>query len=304
MSTGPKIQIPHVTEFYHCQSNTFSYVVEDRNTGICAIIDSVLDLDYPSCTVSHESANEIVEFVKQSSLTVEWILETHIHADHLSAAPYLREKLGGKIAIGEHVIDIQKEFGTIFFEDSKFARNGSQFDVLFSDKQPLNIGSMNGYVLHTPGHTPACITYVFGDAIFVGDTLFMPDSGTARADFPGGDARQLYRSIRKILSLPEKSRVFVCHDYMPNGRRRKHMTTIAEQTYENIHVGLEVSENDYVKMRQARDASLSMPQLILPSIQINMRAGNLPIREAGCSYLKIPINVAGGLLDSKTIDSV
>ena len=235
-------------------------------------------------------------------LNVEWILETHIHADHLSAAPYLREALGGKIAIGEHVTTIQRKFGAVFNEDGKFQRNGSQFDVLLSDNQSINIGSIDGYVLHTPGHTPACVTYVFGNAVFVGDTLFMPDSGTARADFPGGDARQLYRSIQKILSLPADSRVFVCHDYMPNGRKQQHETTIAEQAYKNIHLGSEISEEDYVTMRMARDANLSMPKLILPSIQVNMRAGNLPVREAGCTYLKIPINVSSKGHASKPLD--
>ena len=300
MSRSNDPESPKVTEFFDSKTNTFSYVVEDSKTATCAIIDSVLDLDYPSGTISHESANEIIEYISNAKLNVEWILETHIHADHLSAAPYLREMLGGKIAIGEQVTTIQKQFGTIFNEDSKFERNGSQFDVLLTDHHSLNIGSVNGYVLHTPGHTPACMTYVFGDAVFVGDTLFMPDSGTARADFPGGDARQLYRSIQKILSLPENSRVFVCHDYMPNGRKQQHETTIAEQAYENIHLGSEVSENDYVKMRMARDASLSMPTLILPSIQVNMRAGHLPVREAGSTYLKIPINVSGKSNASKT----
>lgn len=219
----PKVtELPKVTEFFDIKTNTFTYVVEDTKTRACAIIDSVLDLHYASGTVSYESADEIIEFIKDKMLNVEWILETHIHADHLSAAPYLREALGGKIAIGEHVTTIQRKFGAVFNEDVKFQRNGSQFDVLLSDNQSINIGSIDGYVLHTPGHTPACVTYVFGNAVFVGDTLFMPDSGTARADFPGGDARQLYRSIQKILSLPVDSRVFVCHDYMPNGRKQQH----------------------------------------------------------------------------------
>ena len=295
--------MPKVTEFFDLKTNTFTYVVEDITTRTCAIIDSVLDLHYASGTVSYESANKIIKFIKDKMLNVEWILETHIHADHLSAAPYLREALGGKIAIGEHVTTIQRKFGAVFNEDVKFQRNGSQFDVLLSDNQSINIGSIDGYVLHTPGHTPACVTYVFGNAVFVGDTLFMPDSGTARADFPGGDARQLYRSIQKILSLPADSRVFVCHDYMPNGRKQQHETTIAEQEYKNIHLGSEISEDDYVTMRMARDASLSMPKLILPSIQVNMRAGNLPVREAGCTYLKIPINVSGKSHVSKPLDS-
>ena len=299
----PKVtELPKVTEFFDLKTNTFTYVVEDTKTRACAIIDSVLDLHYASGTVSYESADEIIEFIKDKMLNVEWILETHIHADHLSAAPYLREALGGKIAIGEHVTTIQRKFGAVFNEDGKFQRNGSQFDVLLSDNQSINIGSIDGYVLHTPGHTPACVTYVFGNAVFVGDTLFMPDSGTARADFPGGDARQLYRSIQKILSLPADSRVFVCHDYMPNGRKQQHETTIAEQAYKNIHLGSEISEEDYVTMRMARDASLSMPKLILPSIQVNMRAGNLPVREAGCTYLKIPINVSSKGHASKPLD--
>ena len=299
----PKVtELPKVTEFFDLKTNTFTYVVEDTKTRACAIIDSVLDLHYASGTVSYESADEIIEFIKDKMLNVEWILETHIHADHLSAAPYLREALGGKIAIGEHVTTIQRKFGAVFNEDGKFQRNGSQFDVLLSDNQSINIGSIDGYVLHTPGHTPACVTYVFGNAVFVGDTLFMPDSGTARADFPGGDARQLYRSIQKILSLPADSRVFVCHDYMPNGRKQQHETTIAEQAYKNIHLGSEISEEDYVTMRMARDASLSMPKLILPSIQVNMRAGNLPVREAGCTYLKIPINVSSKAHASKPLD--
>ena len=294
---------PKVTEFFDSKTNTFSYVVEDPETARCAIIDSVLDLEYASGTISHESAEEIVEFISRSKLDVEWILETHIHADHLSAAPYLRDRLGGKIGIGERVTSVQKKFGSVFFEGSEFERNGSQFDVLLTDAQILNIGSVSGYVLHTPGHTPACVTYVFGNAVFVGDTLFMPDVGTARADFPGGNARDLYRSIRKILALPASSRVFVCHDYMPDGRERQHETTIFEQAHKNIHLGSEISEDDYVEMRRARDASLSMPKLILPSIQVNMRAGHLPIREAGCTYLKIPINIVAHSNSEKASES-
>ena len=294
---------PKVTEFFDSKTNTFSYVVEDPETARCAIVDSVLDLEYASGTISHESAEEIVEFISRSKLNVEWILETHIHADHLSAAPYLRDRLGGKIGIGERVTSVQKKFGSVFFEGSEFERNGSQFDVLLTDAQILNIGSVSGYVLHTPGHTPTCVTYVFGNAVFVGDTLFMPDVGTARADFPGGNARELYRSIQKILALPASSRVFVCHDYMPDGREHQHETTIFEQAHKNIHLGSEISEDDYVEMRRARDASLSMPKLILPSIQVNMRAGQLPIREAGCTYLKIPINIVAHSNSEKASES-
>ena len=283
---------PDVTAFFDEPTFTVSYVVTDPATKTCAVVDSVLDFDPASGRTNTESADEIIEFIQKNELTVAWILETHVHADHLSAAPYLQEKLGGKIAIGSEIRTVQDTFGKIFNEGTRFQRDGSQFDKLMVDGDTFRIGTMEARAMHTPGHTPACMTYIVGDAAFVGDTMFMPDYGTARADFPGGDARTLYRSIKKVLSLPPETRLFMCHDYKAPGRDEyKWETTVAEERAHNVHVHDGVSEDDFVAMREARDATLSMPRLILPSIQINMRAGQMPEpEENGTSYLKLPLN--------------
>ena len=283
---------PDVTAFFDEPTFTVSYVVTDPATKTCAVVDSVLDFDPPSGRTNTESADEIIEFIQKNELTVAWILETHVHADHLSAAPYIQEKLGGKIAIGSEIRTVQDTFGKIFNEGTRFRRDGSQFDKLMVDGDTFRIGTMEARAMHTPGHTPACMTYIVGDAAFVGDTMFMPDYGTARADFPGGDARTLFRSIKKVLSLPPETRLFMCHDYKAPGRDEyKWETTVAEERAHNVHVHDGVSEDEFVAMREARDATLSMPRLILPSIQINMRAGQMPEpEENGTSYLKLPLN--------------
>lgn len=287
------MSIPIVQHFFDEPTNTFSYVVRDPAGQACAILDSVLDFDYAAGTTDVRSADEIVEYVRSNDLKVEWILETHVHADHLSAAPYLHEKLGGKTAIGAHIRDVQEIFGKAFNAGNEFARDGSQFDRLFRDGDTFAIGGLEGRVMHTPGHTPACLTYVMGDAAFVGDTLFMPDFGTARCDFPGGDARVLYQSIRKVLSLPSETRIFLCHDYKAPGRDEyAHQTTVVEQREANVHVHDGISEDEFVQMRTERDATLDMPRLILPSVQVNMRAGEMPPAEDnGQVYLKIPVNL-------------
>jgi len=283
---------PQVTAFFDEPTNTVSYVVADPKAKACVIIDSVLGYDAASGRTNTVFADKIIAFVRESAFTVNLILETHVHADHLSAAPYLQEQIGGKTAIGNHIDTIQDVFGKIFNEDSAFQRDGSQFDVLLKDKDSFQIGAVSGYAVYTPGHTPACMTYVIGDAVFVGDTLFMPDYGTARTDFPGGDARQLYRSVKKILSLPQESRLFMCHDYKAPGRNTYQWeTTIMEEKANNIHVHDGISEDEFVAMREARDSQLDMPKLILPSVQINMRAGQMPPpADNGLSYIKIPIN--------------
>ena len=286
------MQRPIVTHFFDEPTNTFSYVVQDPDSSACAIIDSVLDFDYAAGRTDIRSANQIIAFVREKRLEVAWVLETHVHADHLSAAPYLHEQLGGKTGIGAHIVEVQEIFGKAFNAGTEFARDGSQFDALFNEDDTFTIGSLEGRVLHTPGHTPACLTYVIGDAAFVGDTLFMPDYGTARCDFPGGDARTLYHSIQKVLSLPEQTRLFLCHDYKAPGRDAyQHETTVAEQRQANVHVHDGISEEEFVKMRTERDATLGMPRLIIPSVQVNMRAGELPPAEDnGQVYLKVPIN--------------
>jgi len=286
------MQRPIVTHFFDEPTNTFSYVVQDPDSSACAIIDSVLDFDYAAGRTDVRSANQIIAFVREKRLKVAWILETHVHADHLSAAPYLHDQLGGKTGIGAHIVEVQEIFGKAFNAGTEFARDGSQFDALFNEGDTFTIGSLEGRVLHTPGHTPACLTYVIGDAAFVGDTLFMPDYGTARCDFPGGDARTLYHSIQKVLSLPEQTRLFLCHDYKAPGRDAyQHETTVAEQRQANVHVHDGISEEEFVKMRTERDATLGMPRLIIPSVQVNMRAGELPPAEDnGQVYLKVPIN--------------
>jgi len=283
---------PIVQHFFDEPTNTFSYVVRDPDSQACAILDSVLDFDYASGRTDVRSADEIIQYVRDNHLTVEWIMETHVHADHLSAAPYLHEHLGGKTGIGAKIVDVQEIFGKAFNAGTEFARDGSQFDQLFEEGDTFAIGNLEGRVLHTPGHTPACLTYVIGDAAFVGDTLFMPDYGTARCDFPVGDARTLYRSIQKVLSLPAETRIFLCHDYKAPGRDEyHHMTTVAEQREANVHVHEGVSEDEFVKMRTERDATLDMPRLILPSVQVNMRAGHMPPAEDnGQVYLKVPVN--------------
>ncbi len=283
--------VPIVEAFFDKDTFTVSYVVHDPATKTAAIIDSVLDFDPASGRTSTVSADAIVAYVAEQDLRIQWLLETHAHADHLSAAPYLKEKLGGEIAIGEHIRTVQQTFGALFNADD-FSRDGSDFDHLFRDGDRFAIGELEASVLHVPGHTPACVAYVVGDAVFVGDTLFMPDYGTARADFPGGDARILYRSVRRLLALPPRTRMFLCHDYLPEGRDAYAWeTTVAHQRRDNIQVHDGVTENDFVAMREARDKTLPMPRLILPSVQVNMRAGHLPPAEDnGIRYLKIPVN--------------
>ncbi|WP_067338880.1 MBL fold metallo-hydrolase [Stappia indica] len=282
---------PEVTAFFDPKTNTISYVVQDPGSKACAVVDSVMDIDYAAGRISYESADRIIDFVRENGLTVDWLIETHVHADHLSGAPYLQEKLGGRIGIGENIRLVQDTFGKVFNEGTEFQRDGSQFDHLFRDGDTYTVGGMTCFAMHTPGHTPACMTHVMGNAAFVGDTLFMPDGGTARADFPGGDAHELYRSIRKVLSLPEETRLFMCHDYGPNGREIRWETTVGEERKHNIHVRDGVTEEEFVAMRQARDATLDMPKLIIPSIQVNMRAGKLPPKDdSGRTFLKVPVN--------------
>lgn len=282
---------PLVEAFFDPDTNTISYVVKDPGSKTCAIIDSVLDIDYAAGRLSYRSADQIVDYVRAHDLVVAWIIETHAHADHLSAAPYLQKKLGGKIGIGEHITIVQDVFGKVFNEGTEFERDGSQFDRLFKDGDTYKIGGMSAFVIHTPGHTPACTTHVIGDAAFVGDTLFMPDGGTARADFPGGDARVLYASIKKLLTLPDQMRLFMCHDYGPNGRDIRWETTVAEERAHNIHTRDGISEDEFVEMRQARDATLGMPRLIVPSLQVNIKAGHLPEPdETGKRFLKVPLD--------------
>jgi glyoxylase-like metal-dependent hydrolase (beta-lactamase superfamily II) len=286
--------IPHpdVHGFFDEPTNTVSYVVADPATGRAAIVDSVLDYDPAAARTTTDGADRLAAFVKDRGLAVDWILETHVHADHVSAAPYLQSALGGQLGIGEKILVVQETFGKIFNEGTEFQRDGSQFDRLFKDGDDFSIGSMAARAMHTPGHTPACMTYVVGDAAFIGDTLFMPDFGTARADFPGGDARILYRSIRKVLSLPPETRLFLCHDYKaPNRNVYAWETTVAEEKASNVHVKDGVTEDAFVAMREARDKTLGAPKLILPSIQINMRGGNFPpADDDGNVYLKVPVN--------------
>ncbi len=283
---------PFVKAFFDEATNTISYVVRDRAGSACVIIDSVLDFDYASGRTDTASADAIIDFVKAEDLNPVWILETHVHADHLSAAPYLQEKLGGKIGIGANITIVQDTFGKVFNEGTEFQRDGSQFDALFTDGDSFHIGQLRGDVLHTPGHTPACLTYVIGDAAFVGDTLFMPDFGTARCDFPGGSADQMYDSVQRILSLPDDTRIFVGHDYKAPGRDvYAWESTVGEQKAKNVHVGGGASRETFVGMREARDATLGMPKLIVPSLQVNMRGGNMPEPDdQGDVFLKVPVN--------------
>ena len=286
------MKTPEVKAFFDEPTFTVSYVVYDPDTKDCAVVDSVLDYDPASGRTDKGSANEIIAFIRENGLELDWILETHVHADHLSAAPYIQQELGGRLAIGSHIKTVQDVFGKLFNAGTEFQRDGSQFDHLFEDGDTFRIGDLEAYAMHTPGHTPACMTYVIGNAAFVGDTLFMPDYGTARADFPGGDARQLYRSIKKVLSLPPETRLFMCHDYKAPGRDEyRWETTVAEERASNIHVNDKVSEDEFVAMREARDSKLDMPRLILPSVQVNMRAGQMPPEEDnGKRYLKIPVD--------------
>lgn len=284
-----------VEAFFDPQTWTISYLVMDQASRRCALIDSVLDYDPKSGRTRTESADRLIARVRELDARVDWILETHVHADHLSAAAYLKDQLGARVAIGNQITRVQKVFGALFNEAPAFARDGSQFDVLLEDGAEFSIGGLSARALHTPGHTPACMTYlvqVGNECVaFVGDTLFMPDYGTARCDFPGADARTLYRSIGKILALPPETRLFMCHDYLPNGRELQYMTTVAEQRANNIHIHQGVDEDSFVRMREARDATLDMPVLILPSVQVNMRSGHFPEPEDnGVSYLKIPLN--------------
>ena len=277
--------------FFDEETSTISYIVYDLTSKKCAVIDSVLDFDFSSGTIDYHNAEKIISFIEKMKLDLEWLIETHVHADHLSASPYIQKKLGGKIGISEKISDIQNIFGKTFNAGTEFQRDGSQFDRLFKDNDEYKIGSIKCKVINTPGHTPACTAHVIGNSIFVGDTLFMPDLGSARADFPGGDARELYRSIQKILSYPDDTLIFVCHDYPPTSRKVEWVTTVGEQKKKNIHVKTSIGEDEFVKVREARDKTLNMPKLIIPSIQVNMRAGNLPPAEdSGDVFIKVPIN--------------
>jgi len=281
---------PEVQGFYDEATATISYIVRDPASKACAIIDSVMDFDPPSGRISFEHADELIRQVRDQGLSLEWIIETHAHADHLSAAPYIQEQLGGRIGIGEHILTVQEVFGKVFNEGTEFERDGSQFDALFKDGETYTIGSMTALAMHTPGHTPACMTHVIGNAAFVGDTLFMPDGGTARADFPGGDAGTLYDSIQRVLSLPDETRLFMCHDYGPGGRAIQWETTVGEEKATNIHVGQGTTRDEFIRMRTARDETLDVPKLILPSLQVNIRAGRVPQDGDGRPMLKLPVN--------------
>lgn len=282
---------PDVKAFFDSASNTISYVVKDPGSQACAVIDAVMDIDYAAGRIAFDSADAMIADIQARGLKLEWLIETHAHADHLSGAPYIQGKLGGKIGIGRNITMIQETFGKIFNEGTEFQRDGSQFDQLFDDGDTYMIGTLRVSVWATPGHTPACMTHIMGDAAFVGDTLFMPDGGTARADFPGGDARQLFHSIKRVLSLPGETRLFMCHDYGPGGRDIMWETSVAEERERNIHVRDGVGEDEFVRMRTERDATLSMPKLIIPSIQVNMRGGKMPpADESGQTFLKVPVN--------------
>lgn len=282
---------PEVKGFFDPATNTISYVVKDPGSTACAIVDSVMDIDYAAGRITYDHADELIAYVRDNGLSLEWLIETHVHADHLSAAPYIQRKLGGRIGIGRNITVVQDTFGKVFNEGTEFQRDGSQFDRLFDDGDSYQVGRMTCFAMHTPGHTPACMTHVMGDAAFVGDTLFMPDGGSARADFPGGDAGQLYDSIQKVLALPDEMRLFMCHDYGPNGREIRWETTVGDEKAHNIHVGQGKSREEFVAMRTARDKTLAMPKLIIPSLQVNMRGGDLPPPdEDGKRFLKVPIN--------------
>ena len=279
-----------VQAFFDEATNTISYIVKDPASNSCAIVDSVMDIDYAAGRITFEHADELIRQVKARGLTLEWIIETHVHADHLSAAPYIQERLGGKIGVGSKITVVQDVFGKVFNEGTEFQRDGSQFDALFEDGDRYRIGEMECFAMYTPGHTPACMVHVMGDAAFVGDTLFMPDGGSARCDFPGGSAETLYDSIMKVLALPDEMRLFMCHDYGPNGRDIQWETTVADEKAHNIHVGGGKTKENFVKFRTERDAQLGMPRLIIPSLQVNMRAGEVPTDKDGNPMLKVPVN--------------
>ncbi|MTI44720.1 glyoxylase-like metal-dependent hydrolase (beta-lactamase superfamily II) [Roseibium hamelinense] len=282
---------PEVNAFFDPVTNTISYVVKDPHSNACAVIDSVMDIDYAAGRISYDSADAIISYIKTNDLELEWLIETHVHADHLSGAPYIQEKLGGKLGIGEKITVVQETFGKVFNEGTEFQRDGSQFDRLFEDGDTYQIGKLTAFAMYTPGHTPACMVHVMGNAAFVGDTLFMPDGGSARADFPGGDAGVLYDSIQKVLALPNDMRLFMCHDYGPNGRDIQWETNVGAEKEHNIHVGGGKTKKDFVKFRTERDAQLDMPKLIIPSLQVNMRAGRLPpADDSGKTFLKVPVN--------------
>ena len=281
---------PDVSAHFDDATNTITYIVKDPNSNHCAIIDSVMDIDYAAGRITYKAADKLIVEIQDRGLTVDWIIESHVHADHLSAAPYIQDKLGGKIGVGEKIMVIQETFGKVFNEGADFQRDGSQFDALFKDGDTYNIGTMQAFAMYTPGHTPACMVHVIGNAAFAGDTLFMPDGGSARCDFPGGDAGELYDSIMKVLALPDETRLFMCHDYGPNGRAIEWETTVADQKADNIHVGGNKTRADFIKFRTERDAQLSMPKLIIPSLQVNMRAGEVPTDADGNQVLKIPVN--------------
>ena len=283
-------QKPDVKGFFDPDSNTISYVVRDPASTACAVIDPVMEFDPAAGRLTFGCADQMIDHIRAEGLSLEWIIETHVHADHLSGAPYIQDKLGGKIGIGEHVQTVQDTFGKIFNEGTEFQRDGSQFDALFADGDTYQIGGLTGFAMHTPGHTPACMVHVIGDAAFAGDTLFMPDGGSARADFPGGDAGQLYDSIQRVLTLPDEMRLFICHDYGPGGRAIAWETTIGAQRASNIHVGGGKSREEFIAFRTERDKQLAVPKLILPSLQVNMRAGEVPTDRDGNMVLKTPVN--------------
>lgn len=281
---------PEVTGFFDPATHTISYVVKDPASDACAVVDSVMDIDYAAGRITYDHADAIIAHIRDRGLRLDWIIETHVHADHLSAAPYLQQALGGRIGIGDKIMVVQDTFGKIFNEGTEFQRDGSQFDALFKDGDIYHVGTMPVVAIATPGHTPACMVHVMGDAAFVGDTLFMPDGGSARADFPGGDAGALYDSIQKVLALPDRTRLFMCHDYGPNGREIQWETTVAEERAHNIHVGQGSTREAFIRLRSERDATLAMPRLIIPSLQVNMRAGKLPADRDGRPMLKVPVN--------------
>jgi len=281
---------PDVFAHFDPATHTISYILKDPNSQHCAIIDSVMDIDYAAGRITYDHADAMIKDVRERGLILDWIIETHVHADHLSAAPYIQKQLGGKIGIGEKIMTVQNTFGKVFNEGTEFQRDGSQFDALFCDGDTYVVGTMPVFAIYTPGHTPACMVHVAGDAAFTGDTLFMPDGGSARADFPGGDAGMLYDSIQKVLSLPSQTRLFMCHDYGPNGRDIQWETTVAEEKASNIHVGAGKTREEFIAFRTARDAELDMPRLIIPSLQVNMRAGEIPTDDDGNPQLKVPLN--------------
>lgn len=281
---------PYVKAFFDEATNTISYVVREPDGKACAVIDSVMDIDYAAGAITYDGCDEIIEYIRQNDFKLEWIIETHVHADHLSGAPYIQQELGGKIGIGDKITEVQETFGKVFNEGTQFERDGSQFDALFKDGDNYQVGEMTATAMYTPGHTPACMVHIYGNVAFVGDTLFMPDSGSARADFPGGDAGVLFDSIQKVLSLPDDMILYMCHDYGKDGRAIAWETTVGEEKANNIHVGNNASKEDFVRLREERDATLAVPNLIIPSLQVNMRAGNMPTDERGNPMLKVPVN--------------